>query len=437
MKKTKTAIFTLLLFTAFASSIYAIEQRGIGILPANPREDNERTQSIFIYESAPGSVVEDGVMVINNTKETKTILIYATDTTPSSDGAFACKQLVEEVVNEGTWYKLEKSEVTLEPNTNEIVPFKVTIPEGVSVGEHNACIVAQEKKELANNPGVNLNFRSAIRAAVTIPGDVIKKLEIGDFHYSKNENDKNQLILTLANSGNVSLDSKIKIDVNNFVTSKLFYTNSSDFTIINNKKQTLNFDIENNPWGGVYRANVTTTFEGLNGIETLTKDIVFAIIPSAYALALYIVVLIIIITAILLTLGSKKKFVAAVKDSNEYIVKEGDTFNSIAKDHNVDWKFLAKVNNKKPPFDVEVGEKILIPLIKPKNKEEEKKEIQAPVQPVAPAVVPPTTASIGNSSEIVQPNMQRIGNIPPANMPNPEIPTTLGQNQDSPSNPGI
>ena len=78
MKKTKTALLTLLLLSLIYSTVFAIGQDGIGILPAYPREDNERTQSIFIFESAPGTTINDGVVVMNNTTDTKTILVYAT-----------------------------------------------------------------------------------------------------------------------------------------------------------------------------------------------------------------------------------------------------------------------------------------------------------------------------------------------------------------------
>jgi LysM repeat protein len=366
MKKIKTVLFSFLLLVLFPQTIFAIGQEGIGILPAYPREDNKRTESIFIFELAPGTNAQDGVVVMNNTNETKTILVYATDTTPSSDGAFACKQFSEKVEKEGTWYKLEQSEVTLEGGKNIIVPFTVTIPENSSVGEHNACIVVQEKKETGNNAGVNLSFRAAIRSVVTIPGDVLKKLEIKDFLHIKNESGKNQLTLTLKNEGNVSLDTSIIIEI---ITSKLFYSNTSNFTILNNNEQTFNFDIGDNPWGGIYKAFVTVSFEGQNGPEKITKERIFVMVPSVYAIALYATILIIVIATLLLICGSKKKLKIALKDSEEYVVKNGDTLNSIAKDHNLKWKLLAKINGKKPPYDVREGDRLLIPIIKGKDKE--------------------------------------------------------------------
>ncbi len=125
---------------------YAIEYGGLGGRPAFPQEDNPRTDSIFVHTAEPGTVIEEGVRVVNNKQETKTALVYATDSTPSTGGAFACEQMSDTKDTVGAWIQLEKSEVTLEPGTNELVPFTITIPAHASVGEHNGCIVIQEKK---------------------------------------------------------------------------------------------------------------------------------------------------------------------------------------------------------------------------------------------------------------------------------------------------
>ena len=135
MKKLKTALpLGILIFMFIITPVLAIEYGGIGGRPAYPDPDNERTESIFIFETAPGATEEDGVVVINNTEEEKTILVYATDTTPSSGGGFACKQYAEEVTEEGSWFELAKDEMTLESGTNQIVPFTVSIPEDIDVG---------------------------------------------------------------------------------------------------------------------------------------------------------------------------------------------------------------------------------------------------------------------------------------------------------------
>ncbi len=114
-------------------SVSAIEYGGFGGRPAFPREDNARTESIFIHTLEPGITQKEGVKVVNNTQEKKTFLIYGSDLTPSTDGAFACKQFLEEKKDVGTWIELSKNEVTLDPGTNQVIPFTITVPKNASV----------------------------------------------------------------------------------------------------------------------------------------------------------------------------------------------------------------------------------------------------------------------------------------------------------------
>lgn len=76
------AMVTLLSYTC---SVFAIEYGGFGGRPAFPREDNARTESIFIHTLEPGITQKEGVKVVNNTQEKKTFIIYGSDSTPSTD----------------------------------------------------------------------------------------------------------------------------------------------------------------------------------------------------------------------------------------------------------------------------------------------------------------------------------------------------------------
>ncbi|MBU4455005.1 DUF916 domain-containing protein, partial [Patescibacteria group bacterium] len=134
---------TILTSAVFASSVFAIEYGGFGGRPAYPRADNSRTESIFIHTLKPGDIQEEGVLTVNNSAERKTMLVYAVDSTPSTGGAFACEQLAEVKDDVGAWITLAKSEVALDPGTNELVPFTITVPKNAGVGEHNGCIIIQ------------------------------------------------------------------------------------------------------------------------------------------------------------------------------------------------------------------------------------------------------------------------------------------------------
>ena len=86
----------------------------------------------------------------------------------------------------GSWIKIEKSEVKLPAGSTQLIPFTISVPANAGVGEHNGCILIQEKKPKRDDqPGVNLSIRTGLRVAITIPGDIERKLEIAGFDYKR------------------------------------------------------------------------------------------------------------------------------------------------------------------------------------------------------------------------------------------------------------
>src|SRR5687768_11321521 len=84
---------------------HAAEYGNIGGHPSNPIPGNARSNSIFIHTINPGQTVSDAVTVVNYTKDTKTLQIYATDSIISSGGAFGCAQQVENKKGVGAWIR--------------------------------------------------------------------------------------------------------------------------------------------------------------------------------------------------------------------------------------------------------------------------------------------------------------------------------------------
>ena len=84
---------------------------GIGGRPANPNPENPRTQSIFIHTFEETCRTEDEIIVANNTDQTNTIELYATDGAVTNTGAFTCQQRAEPHTDIGTWIRLEQASV--------------------------------------------------------------------------------------------------------------------------------------------------------------------------------------------------------------------------------------------------------------------------------------------------------------------------------------
>jgi LysM repeat protein len=342
------------------------DSTGIGGTPANPREDNPRSKSIFVYEIEPGGKVEDAVKVINNTDKKKTLLVYAADSKVASGGGFACAQKVETAVSVGTWIKLAKNEVTLDPGTSEEVPFTLSVPSTASAGEQNGCIVIQdsEKSSPQEGSGIALSFRSAIRVAVTIPGDITKDLDFTGPVVVEKEGDTIRLTVGLKNNGSVSLDADTEVSIGG-----LGYTAQSaggSFPVLARSERVLNFEVDKPFWGGWYRVSATaaynsdpTQFVGETGeTKTIKSPGVWVFVgPEPLALGIELLVLAAIAGIVARELLHRKLRAKA----KVYKVSKGESLHAIAKKHGVSWRLIAKINGLRAPYHIEPGQELKVP----------------------------------------------------------------------------
>lgn len=356
----------------FTNNALAIEYGGMGGRPAYPRPDNPRTESIFIHTLEPGAVQEEGVLLLNNTDEQKTFLVYAVDSMVSSGGAFACRQMAEPKKEVGSWITLAKSEVTLDSGASEIVPFTITVPQNAGVGEHNGCIVIEEKKEkIEGQTGMTLTFRTGLRVAITIPGEITRKLEIVDFKIEPQKDGGYLLRAFAKNLGNVSIDADVQV-VTRYFFGLTLAQHGGQYPILRGETSEWNFELKKPFWGGWYRSSFVVEYDenpeatvGVKSGKALTRlegpSHWFWSSPTPAALAIEIAVLLLIAFGGFLFWLSQKRKRWIKENWIEYEVKDGEDINTLAKRFDVSWKLLAKVNKLKPPYALKSGEKIKVP----------------------------------------------------------------------------
>ncbi len=371
------SIFVILMGIAvFANSALATEYGGMGGRPAYPRSDNPRTESIFIHTLEPGAVQEEGILLVNNTAEQKTLSVYGVDSVVSSGGAFACRQMAEPKEGVGSWIELAKSEVTLDSGTSEIVPFTIVVPQNAGVGEHNGCIVIQEKKEkIEGQTGITLSFRTGLRVAITIPGELERKLEVVGFTVTKRDDGSFLLHPLVKNLGNVSIDADVIVTTRYFFGPTLF-RHGGEYPILRGETSEWNFELKKPFWGGWYRSSFAVEYgedleteigkeTGIQKIQLEGPSVWFFSTPKPAALAIEVIVLLLLGFSGFLFWLSKKRKKWIKENWVEYEVKSGEDVNSLAKRFDVSWKLLAEVNKLKPPYALRAGQKIKTP---PANK---------------------------------------------------------------------
>lgn len=374
-------VMALVISLCAVSPATAVEYGNVGGHPAYPDPKIPRSKSIFIHTLEPNESAKDAVRVVNYTAETKTLEIYATDSLISSGGAFGCAQKVEKKQAAGSWINLSTNEVTLTPKTERIVPFTITAPKTASVGSSDACIVIQEKQgtsqTVKQNGGgsIALSFRTAIRVALLVPGNIIKKLSFIDYSAISQPNGNTVLQAKIKNDGNVSLDANLTVSSHNIFNLQKKQS-SHEFPILRGAVTDWNVEFKRPFWGGLitssafvhYDANTDNELgsQADKTVKTLSsRTIHFISWPTPLALAIELLALLLLVGATFRVRHNfqQKKWVA--KFWMPYTVKDTDSINSLAKKYDVSWKLLAKTNKLKPPYALRAGDKIKVP---PKTK---------------------------------------------------------------------
>jgi hypothetical protein len=264
--------------------------------------------------------------------------------------------------------QLAKSEVTLEGHSEEVVPFTVDVPAGADVGEHNGCIAIQDvRKNEAGGNGIVLSFRSALRVAVMVPGQIRASLSIKEFNVTTLK-DKIQASPLLRNSGNVSIDSKLDVFIKNIFGGEI-ETGGGKFPILRDTESRFNVELKSPFWGGWYNVGGSVAYNplqttkqaaNLSEPQTLPTRTLF-IMPDPRALAIEIGVVAFIVAGIAFAVWRAIHARMMHRRSYEHEVIEGDDIETLAQQNHTTWKTIAKLNHLKPPYHLLPGAKIKIP----------------------------------------------------------------------------
>jgi hypothetical protein len=175
----------LILLVLTVPSIHAEGRASFGLRPVRYDAARPATQSYFIYDAAPGQVIQDEARVTNSGGEVGTVRLYAVDaTTGRTSGAVYLEGDDEESRQRaGSWIVLDEQELTLQPGEERVVSFAVTVPAGARQGEHLGAIVAEDTfvQEGAQEGALQINMRSRTVTAVQVnlPGAATDRVTVG------------------------------------------------------------------------------------------------------------------------------------------------------------------------------------------------------------------------------------------------------------------
>lgn len=353
------------------SVVSAVEYGGLGGVPANPDPNNPRTKSIFVYTLDSKQTKQDAVKVVNNTGQAKDVEVYATDSEVASGGSFTCAQKAESSKLVGSWIKVSGGSIHLADGATQNVNFTITMPANPDPGEHDGCIVVQAKgPPVPGGNGVQLSFRSALRVAITVPGDIRKSLIFNSLNVKAGPV-KYIVSAGLQNKGNVSLDADINVDVKSCYGAKI-YANGGTYPFLAQSQSTeLNYEFPRPQWGGWYKAEGSAKYnsdpkkalgEGPKNTKVLAPTRCFFVYPAGGQALIYLLLIILIILIIIWFIWRRKRQKKMSKRWQTFVIDSGDTINSLARDFHTSWKLVAKMNKLKAPYDLKPGSKIKLPV---------------------------------------------------------------------------
>ncbi|MCA9327016.1 DUF916 domain-containing protein [Candidatus Saccharibacteria bacterium] len=274
LQKMGLALVVALLLSTHAQLVFAASG-SIGIVPAYPQTGNQRSKGIFIHTLNGGDTAEDGVKIFNYTDEERTVVLGAVDSIAASDGSFSCKQNTEKRVAVGTWVQLSEEKVVIPAKSNVTVGFTITVPKDAGPGEHDGCITAQDTKNFApkSGQGVLLGFRNAIRMAITVPGDLVKKLSYQRVDIQRTDSGNYTVSPVLKNEGNVSLDVTTRVQLRGMFGGKS-EIKTANYPIIQEATTGWPFEFKRPFWGGIYRAYTSVSYNANpeDGLGVNTAD---------------------------------------------------------------------------------------------------------------------------------------------------------------------
>ena len=135
----------------------------------------------YSYTAAPGSTVDDALVVTNHGAGALDLGVYAADGYTTDSGQFDLVVGGAKSVSIGAWVTSGAKSVTVAPGATVEVPFTLAVPKNATPGDYAGGIVTSLVEPDAAK-GINVDRRLGIRVALRVSGDLKPALAVDDAH---------------------------------------------------------------------------------------------------------------------------------------------------------------------------------------------------------------------------------------------------------------
>lgn len=199
----------LLCCAVFAAGSAAADEASANFSLRPARSDPARpaTKGYFILDTTPGTVMQDEVVVRNSGAAVGTVRLFPVDAVTGQNGgsSFPDEGAPRRAV--GNWLKLDRTELTLQPGEEQMVPFTLTIPPDATAGQHLGGLVALDtaiKRGAEGTVRIDTQTRMVAAVQVNLPGATVERLTIGGVSAGGPAGTQ-LLLLDLRNEGNTMI----------------------------------------------------------------------------------------------------------------------------------------------------------------------------------------------------------------------------------------
>jgi hypothetical protein len=181
----KLALLSILVITSSSTLVtLAVGNGSISISPSNSsfNPSEPLTKGWFVEKMNPSDQIKRKVLITNSTQDEKNVLISEEDYYPGDQGAYSYSDK-ETLKSVGTWFKLEKNELTLPAKNSAEVDFTITVPKDTKPGEYSGVIALQEVTKTATTGAISFVSRVSTRVYITVPGDLQSGVKFNNFKF--------------------------------------------------------------------------------------------------------------------------------------------------------------------------------------------------------------------------------------------------------------
>lgn len=190
-----------------------------GVQPSGAKKPDARPN--FSYGVTPGAAVQDHIAVINYGAKPLTLHVYAADAINTVDGGFDLLAGGLKSKDAGSWVQLGRSVVTIPGRARAILPFKLTVPQNATPGDHVGGIVASLSGTGTDDKGdkVKVDQRVGARIYLRVAGTLKPQLAVENLRTSYNGtmnpfgSGSATVTYTLRNTGNIRLSAHQMVGV--------------------------------------------------------------------------------------------------------------------------------------------------------------------------------------------------------------------------------